>query len=157
MKYKSAHLGFYLLCESYWMFLFRILDSECKQLVSKISNHFFAAQLKSVSVNVIGVSDSALCRSVCDLSPNTINPTGMSVLFWQYLSLTGSHASPVCTSPYLLLEQDDCQLHQLTHYTLQQSSYCSLHLGLTINWLSCVLYQKQKLLQVNYSVIWQYH
>ncbi len=27
----------------------------------------------------------------------------MSVLFWQYLSLAGSHASPVCTSPYLLL------------------------------------------------------
>ncbi len=24
-----AHLGFYLLCESYWRFLFHILDSEC--------------------------------------------------------------------------------------------------------------------------------
>jgi hypothetical protein len=34
MKYKSAHLGSYLLCESYWRFLFCILDSECNQLVS---------------------------------------------------------------------------------------------------------------------------
>ncbi len=59
--------------------------------------------LKNASVNIIGVSDSAPCRSVCDLSPNTINPTGMSVLFWQYLSLAGSNASPVCASPYLFL------------------------------------------------------
>jgi hypothetical protein len=54
-------------------------------------------------VSIFGVSDSALCRSVWDMSPNTINPTGMSVLFWQDLSLAGSNASPVCTSPYLLL------------------------------------------------------
>ncbi len=47
--------------------------------------------------------DSAPCRSVCDLFPNTINPTGMSVLFWQYQPRAGIHESPVCTSPYLLL------------------------------------------------------
>jgi hypothetical protein len=40
MTYKSAYLGFHLLCESYWSFLFHILDLECNQLVSKILNHF---------------------------------------------------------------------------------------------------------------------
>ncbi len=46
------------------------------------------------------------CKSVCDLSPSTINVTGIVFTlwsFWQYLFLAGIQASPVCTSRYFLL------------------------------------------------------
>jgi hypothetical protein len=55
MKYKSAHLGFYHLFESYWRFLFCILDLECNQLVSKISNHFIAWLSVSLLLKSLGI------------------------------------------------------------------------------------------------------
>jgi hypothetical protein len=36
-----------------------------------------AARLKNVKMKMIGVNDNTPCKSVCDLSPKTINPTGM--------------------------------------------------------------------------------
>ncbi len=38
---------------------------------------FLAVQLNSVRVNMMGVRDNVPCKLVWDLSPNTINPTGM--------------------------------------------------------------------------------
>jgi hypothetical protein len=58
--------------------------------------------LNKVRVNMIGVRESVPCKSVCDLSPNTINTTcivGCSVTV-QYPFLAGNQASPVCTLPY---------------------------------------------------------
>jgi hypothetical protein len=51
--------------------------------------------LNNVSVKMIGVSDKAPWRSVCDLSPKTINPTSMPLEAMQNLSLAGSQASPL--------------------------------------------------------------
>ncbi len=53
--------------------------------------------LNKVSVNIIGVSDNLPCKSVCDLSQNTIMPTGMTgpSVIVQYRFLAGNQASPV--------------------------------------------------------------
>jgi hypothetical protein len=55
---------------------------------------------------MIGVRDSVPCKSVCDLSPNTINATGIvgCSVNMQYLFLAGNQASLVCTSAYFELQ-----------------------------------------------------
>jgi hypothetical protein len=62
--------------------------------------------LNKVRVNMIGVRESVPCKSVCDLSPNTINGTGIvgCLVTAQYLFLAGNQASPVCTSLYFKLQ-----------------------------------------------------
>ncbi len=62
--------------------------------------------LNKVRVNMIGVRESVPCKSVCDLSPNTINATGIVcyLVTVQYLFLAGNQGSPMCTLPYFELK-----------------------------------------------------
>jgi hypothetical protein len=55
---------------------------------------------------MIDVRESVPCKSVCDLSPNTINATGIvgCLVTAKYLFLSGNQASPVCTLPYFKLQ-----------------------------------------------------
>ncbi len=62
--------------------------------------------LNKVIVNMIGVSNKAPCKSVWELSPNTMIATDMFAFPSfppQYLFRAGNQASPVCTSPYYLI------------------------------------------------------
>ena len=96
---------------------------------------FRAALLKRVKVKITGVRASVPWRSVCNLSPNTINATGIDgnqVSFgWKYLLFAGSHASPVWTSPYLELWGLFWSTVPVKHHTLLQS--------LIHSWESCWL------------------
>ncbi len=49
----------------------------CTQSAAKNLVLFLAVQLNSIRVNMMGVRDNVPCKLVWDLSPNTINLTGM--------------------------------------------------------------------------------
>jgi hypothetical protein len=65
-----------------------------------------ADRLKKVGVNMIVVRESVPCKSLCDLSPNVINATGIvgCLVIVQYLFLADNKVLPVCTLPYFELQ-----------------------------------------------------